>query len=198
MIKPPSADVKLLNISWLCLIFASNLTLSSWKVRQLDPRLNKKYTRNFSSQSSYLIKMKLCTTSVLEGWPSNNQSKAPKWAFRTAKNQFILLELPHSMGFDFYCSNFCEVQLERTTMPQPFKEVLSTYTWFYWNSVWKHKSETVHRRVQGKKENTLPLIIVNCNCSLRSKKILEKRISLLPLGLPLFHHEVKFIQSNTL
>lgn len=159
MIEPPSADVKVLNISWLCLIFASNLTLSSWKVIQLDPRLNKRYTRNFSSQSSYLIKMKLCTTSVLERWPSNNQSKAPKWAFRTAKNQFILLELPHSMGFDFYSSNFCEVQLERTTMPQPFKEVLSTYTWFYWNSVWK-KSETVHRRVQGKKENTLPLIIV--------------------------------------
>lgn len=135
--------------------------------------------------------MKLCTTSVLEGWPSNNQSKAPKWAFRTAKNQFILLELPHSMGFDFYCSNFCEVRLERTTMPQPFKEILSTYTWFYWNSVWKRKSESVHRRVEGKKENTLPLIKLNCNCSLRSKKILDKRISLLPLGLPLFHHEVK-------
>lgn len=124
---------------------------------------------------------------MLEGCPSNNQSEAPKWAFRTAKNQFILLELPHSMGFDFHCSNFCEVQLERTTMPQPFKEILSIYTWFYWNSVWNHKSEIVHRRVQG--ENTLLLIKLNYNCSTRSK-MKSKGISLLPLWLPLFHLEV--------
>lgn len=133
--------------------------------------------------------MKVCTTPVLQGCPSNNQSKAPKWAFRTAKNQFILLELPHSMGFDFHCSNFCEVQLERTTMPQPFKEILSTYTWLYWNSVWNHKSKIVHRRVQGEKKRTLYLCLNNYNCSTRSK-MKSKGISLLPLGLPLFHLEV--------